>query len=119
MDLSRASLRRAYEAFASAERRSGGRDGELELPDFLALIETLDADALAVLRAKLPSLVGAPDAAGDGAPAPARGERSGMLVFDDGKQQIWRLVPGGRSLVKKAKRGADGAWGSAFGVMVS
>ena len=26
---------------------------------------------------------------------------SRRLVFDDGKQQLWRLVPGGRTLVRK------------------
>ena len=26
---------------------------------------------------------------------------SGLLVFSDGKQQLWRLVPGGRALVRK------------------
>ena len=111
MDLRRASLRRAYERFA-LEHSLNADKTELPLPTFLALVETLDASALASLREKLPGLV-LPGGGGAGASAP-----SGMLVFDDGKSEIWRLVPGGRSLVKKTKRGADGTWGSAFSAMI-
>ena len=86
----------------------------MPLDKFLRLIETLDAPTLSNLRAKLPSMVGGNKENGGGSSS-----NNNMLIFDDGKQQIWRLVPGGRSLVKKAKRGVDGAGGSVFAAVVS
>jgi len=62
---------------------------ELTLSQFNNLIANLNDDMLAAVRKAMPHL---------------RNVEPGsdkMLVFDDGKQQLWRLVPGGRTLVRK------------------
>ena len=65
---------------------------------FYKLIENMDTAMLGKIRATLPGMVEHPP------------NSSSLLVFDDGKQQLWRLVPGGRALVRKpVLEGARGA----------
>ena len=96
----KAELGGAFDAtVAGARRRSSRTPGgsrELNFEGFVKLIETLDDDALNAVRRALPFIVPPSDGA--------------CLVFDDGKQQLWRLVPGGRALVRKpSTRAAYGA----------
>ena len=60
-----------------------------QVPQFCKLIENLDDTNLGRIRAILPGMVEHPPG------------KEALLVFDDGKQQMWRLVPGGRTLVRK------------------
>ena len=66
--------------------------GELSRAQFTRLVEGLEPPMLRAIRAILPGLAVTADLSLD---------PNKMLVFDDGKQQMWRLVPGGRSLVRK------------------
>ena len=96
----KAELGGAFDAtVAGARRRSSRTPGgsrELNFEGFVKLIEALDDDALNAVRRALPFIVPPSDGA--------------CLVFDDGKQQLWRLVPGGRALVRKpSTRAAYGA----------
>jgi len=96
--LERSSLGAAFDAgVASAQRRSvrtprGSR--ELTYDGFLKVIQELDEAALDAVRTRvLPFLVDPRANGGDS-----------LLVFDDGMQQLTRLVPGGRALVRTKLR---------------
>jgi hypothetical protein len=82
-----AAFERAVTKGGKKTPRTPGGTGELSLPQFLKMVEQLDEGSLAKIKAILPGV------------RPAGSDK--LLVFDDGKQQLWRLVPGGRSLVRK------------------
>jgi len=91
--LGRPELGRAFDHMVASDRRrtarTPGGSVELTLSQFNNLIANLNDDMLAAVRKAMPHL---------------RNVEPGsdkMLVFDDGKQQLWRLVPGGRTLVRK------------------
>ena len=94
-ELGRAELGRVFDQHVLADRRRTARTPggtiELTLAQFTRLIENLDDAMLSKVRACLHGLV------------EKRSGRESLLVFDDGKQQLWRLVPGGRTLVRKPK----------------
>jgi len=91
--LGRAELGRAFDHAVLTDRRRTARTPggtvELTLAQFTRLIENLDDGMLRAIRAILPGLV------------EKREGKESLLVFDDGRQQMWRLVPGGRALVRK------------------
>ena len=94
-ELGRAELGRVFDQHVLTDRRRTARTPggtvELTLAQFTRLIENLDDAMLSKVRACLHGLV------------EKRSGRESLLVFDDGKQQLWRLVPGGRTLVRKPK----------------
>lgn len=89
--LDRQRLGLAFDAtVASARRRSARTPGGsrvLTFQGFVKLIEELEPTMLVAIRKSLPAIM-----------QPAQ---QSLLVFDDGKQQLRRLVPGGRALVRR------------------
>jgi len=100
-NLGRAELGRAFDHAVTNDRRRTARTpgGTIELTysQFTRLIENLDDAMLSKIRAILPGLVEKKDG------------KDSLLVFDDGRQQLWRLVPGGRTLMRKAVTKRDGS----------
>ena len=96
--LDRAALGQAFDrTIVGARRRSARTPGgsrELTREGFLKLIQEMDQEMLQAVRRVLPHLV-----------PPGKGPT--LLVFDDGVQQLWRLVPGGRALTRKPSPGAE------------
>ena len=100
-DLSREQLGRAFDEAAVADRRriarTPGGTIELSRSQFKRLLEGMENEMLSKIREILPGMVATDP------------KKESLLVFDDGRQQLWRLVPGGRALVRKpvdaAKRG--------------
>jgi Ca2+-binding EF-hand superfamily protein len=94
--LDRSELGFAFDAAVARARRHSARtpggSRELTSEGFLKLIQNLETDMLQAVRAALPGVI----VPGSGAPE--------LLVFDDGKHSLWRLVPGGRALVRKESR---------------
>ena len=56
---------------------------------FQQLLQSLAMPMLTAVREALPYVI------------PPGGGNNPLLVFDNGKEQLWRLVEGGRTLVRK------------------
>lgn len=91
--LSKRELGLAFDAtVGSARRRSARTPGgsrELTYEGFKQLVQDLDEHMLKSIREAIRHVL------------PRRGRHDDMLVFDNGEEQLWRLVPGGRTLVRK------------------
>lgn len=92
-EIKRDALGHAFDAAVASSRakcaRTPGGSSEIRLAQFVKLVDGLSDANKAAIRAILPGL------------AAAGTDKKKLLVFDDGKQQLWRLVPGGRALVRK------------------
>ena len=89
--LDRAELGGAYDATVGGARRRSARtpggSRELTYEGFKQLVQSLDMPMLNAVREAIPYVV--------------VGGNNPLLVFDNGKEQLWRLVAGGRTLVRK------------------
>ena len=137
-NLGRAELGRAFDHAVTNDRRRTARTpgGTIELTysQFTRLIENLDDAMLSKVQLSAPPAHSHPRATpmlppcypranhGWARPISQRQIRAilpglvekkdgkdSLLVFDDGRQQLWRLVPGGRTLMRKAVTKRDGS----------
>jgi len=116
-EMSRSELRDAFDK-ASELAAAGGAtgaatDNRLDLASFCAIVESLPPHNVRAIRRALPGIL-TPTAADDGQQSTAES----ALVFDDGRQQLWRLrSTSSRSvaqvIVRKDTREAE--WRSALG----
>lgn len=88
-------------------KASGAHDSGLDLGQFMALIESLPAHVVGAIRRVLPGVcASSPEVT-----------TSRALVFDDGRQQLWRLNTPRRTsapaIVRKDTREAE--WRRALG----
>jgi len=92
---SRAKLGKAFDDIITEDRRRAahtpGGSVELTVSQFTRLIASLDDGLLRQIKAMLPHIAD-----------PQSLARGSLIVYDDGKQQLQRLVPGGRTLVRKS-----------------
>jgi len=106
-EIPRAELREACARASEVAKASGAHDRGLDLGQFLALIESLPAHVVGAIRRVLPGVcASSPEVTA-----------SRALVFDDGRQQLWRLNTPRRtsapSIVREDTREAE--WRRALG----
>jgi len=113
--LGRTALEQMWKEHAG-EPRGHAFEVELDFPAFMRMLEACGAAHAAIfehVRAVLKGIAEAKAKVGhrttalpalkraDGRESPRESPRESLLVMDDGKQQLWRLYPGGKAMVRR------------------